>query len=104
MGNFFVTAQDFERLTDITVDLHQHPDGALYERQMGRFENAEGHYTLPPRKPWKWGHWLEDGWASVVLARTFLLDNGHDFEVFYDTTYPTDAGGVVIFTDYHKED
>lgn len=99
-----ITAEDFERLTVASMDLNQDPDGPLWERQWGRFENysADGHIDAPPRKNWRWGHWLEEGWASVMLARQFLIDRGLEFEVLYDQNYPTEAGGWVIFTDYHR--
>lgn len=104
MNNLIVTEKDFERLCVSAMNLLQDPSGPIWGRQMGRFENVEGHYTVPPRKTWTWGYWIEDGWASVVLARTFLLDNGHDFEVFYDQYHPEQEGGWVIFTDYRRED
>jgi hypothetical protein len=96
-----VTANDFERLTVAGMNLLQDPAGHLWERQFGRFENTN--YNDPSvgmRKQWQWGHWIEGGWAGVMLARQFLIDNGHDFEIFYDSSYPTEW---VIFTDYHRE-
>lgn len=99
-----VSAEDFERLSVSSMELDQSGEGPLYERQLGRFEFDGNFQALPNREqPYRWGHWMEDGWASVMFAKQFLLDNGHEFEVAYDTSYPTDWGGWVIFTDYHRE-
>lgn len=101
--NIEITAQDFEFLTVAGMDLNQMGE-PLWSRQPGRFENysAEDVHESP-RKAWQWAHWIDDAYAGVMLAKAFLLDNGYDFELFYDTCYPTEWGGWVIFTDYHRE-
>lgn len=98
-----ITEQDFENLTTSFTLLTQQ-EVHFWHRHFGRFENYYGErIDTPPRKEWKWGYWLKDGWATVMLARQFLIDNGHDFEVFYDTSFPHEWGGWVIFTDYSRE-
>jgi hypothetical protein len=100
----FVTEEDIERLTSSSMDLLQDATGHLWDRKFGRFENYQGDNTgQPPRRPWRYGYWLEDGWAPVMFFRQYLIDNGHEFEIFYDLDYPTNWGGWVIMTDYASE-
>lgn len=102
-----ISPLDFERLTSASMKLDQ-GDGHLWHRQYGRFEHNTMEADTPPRKLWEWGHWLEDGWATVMLARQFLIDNGYEFEIFWDMApkYPDNpydqSGSWVIFTDYHR--
>ena len=100
-----VTARDFDRLC-VASGRNWTNQGWIWETQEGRFENyADGKYLYePPRKNWTHGYHFTSDWATVMLARQFLLDNGHEFEIMYDLCYPNDEGGWAIFTDYHTED
>jgi hypothetical protein len=101
MMELMITAHDFEMLTVGSMDLRQDYE-PLYVSQADRFENILGAGPgVPPRKAWTYAHWTHNDWADVVLAKSFLIDTGHDFEVFFDYSYPdNDRGGYVIFTDY----
>lgn len=95
---FVMDDDDFQHLTVTSC----HP-GNLWHDQFGRFEHHTESIATPPRKEWKFAYWLEEGYLTLMFATRYLGHIGQDFDVFYDTNYPTEAGGYCIFTDYQTE-
>lgn len=107
--NIDISSDDFGQLMDSSTRLILNNGDHLWWEQRDRFENYVGRPDTPPRKRWEWGHWVDGGWYSVVMARQYLIDNGHDYEIYYDLAprFPNNphdqSGSWVIFTDYRNE-
>jgi hypothetical protein len=77
--------------------------GNMWHDQFGRFENHYERSATPPRKEWTYGYWVDGGFFVVLILRAYLQHLNEEFEIFYDTCYPTDAGGWLILTDYASD-
>ena len=82
-----LTPQDFEALSNTQMQWK----GYDWEKQSGRF-------TSPPNFDFKWGYWF-DCYSALVLARTFLSNNGLAFQHFFDE----ETEEYVLITDYALE-
>ena len=79
-----ITADDFEMLTSTQMEW----GNVFGEDRLERFE-------LDFKPDFKYIFWVESA-ASMILARQFLLEEGHRFYKSFDSV----AGEYVLFTDY----
>ena len=79
-----ITAKDFDALTETIMGWK----GNGWEIQADRFTDKVSF-------DWAVCYWI-DSVASMILARTFLEDNGHDFEQSYDENMES----YILLTNY----
>lgn len=80
--------------------------GERWREQLDRFECHGKHYTESPSLAWEMIYWIGENPASMVLARSWLLDEGHDLEIVWDMAeHPNGALlGYAILTNYRTAD
>lgn len=99
MHVFELMADDFdiERLTTASI---ANPV-RLWNEQQERFESDfKDRKPTPPRKPWKYGYWVDGEYAVWLIIRSYLNHLDEDFELFYDQAYPNEWGGWMFMTDW----
>ena len=79
--------------------------GSHWEDKADRFEPHAKHYTESPGFQWKMAYWVGDNAANVVLARSWLIDQGHDFELVWDMAVHPNGEylGYALLTDFETE-
>ena len=79
--------------------------GSQWEAKSDRFEVHAKHHTELPGFQWKMAYWVGENAASTVLARSWLIDQGHDFELVWDMAEHPNGEylGWVLLTDYETE-
>lgn len=78
-----LSGEDYTHLFDSTMAW-----GQDWKEQADRFDKGVTY-------DWKHAYWFELSYANFVLAREFLIQNGHSFQWTNDA-----AGGWVILTNY----
>ena len=74
--------------------------GERWREQLDRFECTED-WEQRPSLEWEIIYWIGENPASMVLARSWLLDQGHDVEAVWDMTEHKDGVfGYAILTNY----
>ena len=58
--------------------------GERWREQLDRFECHGKHHTEEPSLAWQMIYWIGDNPASMILARSWLIEEGHDFEIVWD--------------------
>ncbi|MEV4575967.1 hypothetical protein AB0K16_22245 [Nonomuraea jabiensis] len=97
-----MTQADF----DLLCSNGMHWAGTDWKAQAERFENTSKGYQEPPSWSWKYAYWLEDRWADVMMARSFLEAQGATYEVLFDLAGGVElpnghnTGAFVILTDF----
>lgn len=90
--------QMFEFLTETSMRW-----GESWRAHDGRFENYSGDsFDAAPSYTWKMAYWIGNSTADMILARSWLIDQGHDFELLNDLAeHPNgDMIGWLLVTDY----
>ena len=59
--------------------------GKSWRDKLDRFECVWGD-DYPPSLEWSMAYWVGDNPASMILARSWLIEEGHDFEIVWDMT------------------
>tara|TARA_Y200000002_G_scaffold302081_1_gene257374 strand:+ start:113 stop:538 length:426 start_codon:yes stop_codon:yes gene_type:complete len=87
----------FELLTQGSMEW-----GEKWREQLDRFECHGKHHTESPSLAWEMAYWIGGSPASMVLARSWLLEEGHDFELVWDMAQYEDGAcfGYAILTNY----
>lgn len=85
-----MTSDDFDRLVSVHTAWGEH----LWTSS-DRFELTGTDQTI--RYIWANAYWVEGGWASVILMRSYLDALGTPYQVVWDTG---DDPGYVVLTDY----
>ena len=83
-----ITAKDFDALTDTIMGWK----GNDWEIQADRF-------TDKPSFDWAVCYWIESP-ASLILAKSFLEDNGHGYQESYDENMES----YILLTNYDSYD
>ena len=81
-----LTNEDFNRLWDNSMGW-----GDEWRAQEDRFDP-------PVSYEWKRAYWFELAYANLIMAKTYLEEQGYAFEVSSD-----EAGGWVLLTNYEYE-
>jgi len=92
----------FELLTQGSMEW-----GEKWREQLDRFEGHGGldnfeNYTESPSLAWEMVYWIGENPASLVLARSWLLEEGHDFQIVWDMEehWNGEFFGYAILTNY----
>ena len=92
----------FETLTQGSMEW-----GEKWREKLDRFENHGGlenfdAYTEFPDLAWEMIYWIGVNAASLVLARSWLLEESHDFEIVWDMEehWNGELFGYAILTNY----
>ena len=83
--DIIITAKDFEQLTSNQMEWNN----IDWENQLERFTD------LKVKPAFEYIFWLDDA-ASLMLARHFLIENGHPFKQSYDEAVEQ----YVLISDY----
>jgi hypothetical protein len=88
----------FEALTETSMEW-----GERWREKLDRFECVWGDAPYPSLD-WSMAYWVGNNPASMILARSWLLDEGHDFEIVWDMAEHAegDWSGYAILTNYRS--
>ena len=94
-----MSEKDFERLTESSMEW-----GPSWQRHVddGRFEHSDEAYDTDPKMTWGMAYWLGDNPSNLVLATSYLIAQGQDFEVLWDMAEHDNGQflGYVLLTDF----
>ena len=92
----WMSEDDFEFITAEGYDFTH-----MYAAKPDRYENYTESAGIqdPPSRNWKWAYSfpITEGYAAVILAKSYLMGKGHTFELFFDLAEPE---MWVLATDY----
>lgn len=96
----YMDAHMFEYLTQNSMEW-----GESWRAHDGRFENHSAEKAdTAPSYDWKIAYWIGDDAASMILARSWIIEQGHECALLWDMAeHPNgDLFGWVLLTDYES--